>query len=62
MVPATDPMFATILLPCAATYGTTSCPYFNGVKKLVSNAFRAVSRSTPKTGPIEKKNRLVPFS
>lgn len=52
-------MFTAIPLPCAATCGTTSCPYLIGAKKFVSNAFRAVSRSTPKTGLI-KNIRLVP--
>lgn len=59
-LPATDPTFTIIPLPCAAMYGTTSCVSLNGPKKFVSNAFRAVSRSTSKIGPVKNQFASLP--
>ena len=55
-LPATDPTFTMIPLPCAAICGMTSCVSLIGAKKFVSNALRAVSRSTSKAGPMKNQS------
>ena len=52
--PATDPTFTTIPRPCSAMCGMTSCASLIGAKVFVSNAFRVVSRSTSRIGPVQK--------